>query len=87
MQEHMISYIRPSIEKYVRENPGMRESLTEIYEEKYEKKPIDDNDLYHGLSTIAEEKRTTTNGAWEFYLDSWTSIPWCSDEELQAYYG
>ena len=41
------------------------------------------------VEAIAEkaiECSTTTNGGWEVYLDNHTSIPWCTEDELQEWY-
>lgn len=33
-----------------------------------------------------EHASATTNGGHEVYLDGWTSIPWCSDEQHEAWW-
>lgn len=44
--------------------------------------------LIHEIAEVAIETATTTNGAWEFYLDSslHTSVPWCSEDQHLTYY-
>jgi hypothetical protein len=41
------------------------------------------------ISDHAEQVATTSNGAWDVYLDSegWCEVPFCSDEKAQEYYG
>jgi len=42
--------------------------------------------LLYEIADKAVEYATTTNGGHEVYLDSHTSIPWCSEEEYQTYW-
>lgn len=42
--------------------------------------------LIDAIAEFAIEQGLTTNGGWEVYLDDWTSIPWCSEDEMQAWY-
>jgi len=44
-------------------------------------------DIYcDAIAEHASEYASTTNGGFEVYLDSHTSIPWCSEDEMQAWY-
>ena len=33
-----------------------------------------------------ENENSTTNGGHEVYLDGWTSVPWCSEDQYQEWY-
>ena len=46
----------------------------------------DASTLLQEIADKAVEYATTTNGGHEVYLDSHTSIPWCSKEEYQTYW-
>jgi len=46
----------------------------------------DASTLLQEIADKAVEYATTTNGGHEVYLDSHTSIPWCSEEEYQTYW-
>ena len=38
------------------------------------------------LAELAIEYSATTNGGHEVYLDAYTSVPWCSEDEMLAWY-
>lgn len=42
--------------------------------------------LCNAIAEKAIEYDATTNGGFEVYLDSHTSIPWCDEEDLHAWY-
>jgi len=42
--------------------------------------------MIESIVEFAAEFGCTTNGAWEIYLDSWTSIPWCSEDQRLEWY-
>jgi hypothetical protein len=43
--------------------------------------------LIDAIAEFAIEHGATTNGGWEVYLDGWTSIPFCSEDEKLAWNG
>jgi hypothetical protein len=44
-------------------------------------------DVAQQIATWAiENENSTTNGGHEVYLDGWTSVPWCSDEQVEDWY-
>jgi len=48
-----------------------------------EGKPIYWGPLVERLTEAAIEHGSTTNGGWEFYIDDYTSVPFCEDEDLE----
>lgn len=95
MQHHMFAHIGPSIVSHLDGNcesdEDKREWLIERLEEYgadvYPESALDC--LVDCLCDYVVETATTTNGAFEFYVDSegYTTIPWCSDDEMLAFYG
>ena len=43
--------------------------------------------LVQDIADFAIEGATTTNGGYEVYLDGWTSVAFCTDDQLQAWWG
>jgi hypothetical protein len=46
--------------------------------------------LINAITDFAiEHVSATTNGSWEVYLDRgyWISVPWCTEDELQEWWG
>lgn len=44
-------------------------------------------DLIERIARKAEEYAATTNGGHEFYLDGFTSVAWCTEDEMLAWNG
>ena len=42
--------------------------------------------IVDAIAEHAIEVGSTTNGGHELYLDDWTSVPWCTEDEMQAWY-
>ena len=96
MQQHMFSYIRPSIDQFCKDHC----SLVELYVETCVDGALDGkyvravNACWHlsreamidAIASLAETNATTTNGAFRFYVDDHTTIPWCTEEEYQEYW-
>lgn len=95
MQHNMFSRIAPSILAHLEGNcdgeQGQREWLLERLEEHgadvWAKSSLDS--LIDSLCVYVADVATTDNGGHEFYVDSegYTTIPWCSDDELLTFYG
>ena len=47
---------------------------------------LDASVLLQDIADMAIEYGSTTNGGHEVYLDSHTSIPWCSEDEYHTYW-
>ena len=45
------------------------------------------SELIQYIAMVAEQKSTTTNGAGAFYIDDWTTVPFCSEEVFLAWNG
>lgn len=43
--------------------------------------------IVEAIAEHAIEVGCTTNGGGEVYLDGWTSVPWCTDAEMQDWFG
>lgn len=94
MQNHMFGYIGPSILSYLNENYAgeddrrawLLERLEDNLVDVWDGAPIDS--LVDTLAIEAQNIATTTNGAHEFYLDheGYTTIPWCTEDEMLAFY-
>jgi len=99
LQGHMHQYIAPSIDKASNGEDNPREWLEFRFADQTSNEDCSDYDdrvaiakdlatdtLINSIVDNAIEYAGTTNGAWEVYLDEWTSVPWCSDEECLEWY-
>lgn len=43
-------------------------------------------DIVEVLTEAAIEYGSITNGGWEMYIDGWTTVPWCTDEQRHGWY-
>lgn len=95
MQNHMFGYVGPSIVSYLESNyeddKSKRQWLLERLEEHgadvYAESALDC--LVDTLCDYVVEVATTDNGGHKFYVDAdgYTMIPWCSEDEMLAFYG
>ena len=100
LQSHMHSYVQPTISKHAGEGPERLSQLAAWYadqrwdpdsgDEGYDileakAKTFADDVLIEAIASHAIEEGSTTNGGHEIYLDDWTSLEWCSDEEQEAW--
>ena len=87
LQEHMHEYIAPSIAAYCRENGYL---LSDLCADTIVALTVDTGkgpeEIMNALVEQVKEYATTTNGGHEFYVDGWTSIPWCSEEDMLLWY-
>ena len=51
-----------------------------------EGKPIYWGPLIERLTDAAVQFGSTTNGGHEFYLDGWTTVPWCDEKTKEMWY-
>jgi hypothetical protein len=97
LQSHMQNMVAPSIHHHYGEE--CREALEAIYASQCTDDSCGSWDKYmaraggmawdglvQAIAGKAIEYATTTNGAHEVYLDAWTSIPWCSDDQCLEFY-
>ena len=101
LQTHMQCYIAPSILAEARnqvnpwncEDPEAhaRQWLVDLlaYADCRDRVEIEDMStgcIIEALAQLAIEYSATTNGGHEFYVDAYTTIEWCSEDEMQQYY-
>ena len=101
LQRHMHGLVAPSIDKAARSQPYPKSWAAVKYaDQRWDE--ATGNAGYDGLlehaesmeyDTLVEEvanraiqNSSTTNGGHEVYLDGWTSVPWCSDDEQLIWY-
>lgn len=101
LQSQMHQYVRPSIWHYAQTTPDPEEWLKERYADQRWKEETGDTGyealinqakdlpgdvLLDEVTNSAIEYAGTTNGGHELYLDSWTRIPWCTEEQMLDWY-
>jgi len=101
LQTHMHDHVAPSLHKYAQQQDDPNEWLVTMYVDQRTAMWGEDNVCpdtgtharslsYDALLDMVAERAiehgTTTNGGHEVYLDSHTSIPWCSEDELHEWF-
>ena len=89
LQGHMHEYIAPSIAAYCR---NTEYTLATLYADIFGTDGLagaarrTPEEIMDALVAEVIAYAATTNGGHEFYIDGWTSIPWCSDEVRDLWY-
>ena len=91
LQSHMQCYIAPSILAEAKRQTNTRQWLVDLlaYADCLDHVEVEDMStgrIVEALAKLAIEYDATTNGGQEFYVDAYTTIEWCSDEEMHQYY-
>ncbi len=101
LQSHMHAYVEPSIAKEIAGMVDPHDWLIHRYadqrwngstgEDSYtrlldEADRLPQDTLISVIAEVAIERGRTTNGGHAVYLDDWHSVPFCSDEEMQAWH-
>jgi hypothetical protein len=83
----MHEYIAPSIAAYCRETEY---DLSNLYADTLGEGRLDTGkgpeEIMGELVAQVKAYASTTNGGYEFYIDDWTSIPWCSEEDKNLWH-
>ena len=97
LQTNMHSYIAPTVALRAREADDYADQLATWYadqrwdedtgDEGYDALGLDDETVIHAIADKAIEHGAVTNGGGEVYLDGWTSLEWCSEDDMLAYFG
>jgi len=89
LQGHMHEYIAPSIAAYCRDNGYL---LSDVYADTLgtdghaaaaRRNP---EEIMGELVEAVKAYATTTVGGHAFYIDGWTTVPWCSEEIKNLWY-
>ena len=102
LQQHMHSWVAPSVHKAASEHEDPHEWLalrhadqrwdsdtgTEGYNKlaEYARSHLSYDVLVRDIADHAVEYSTTTNGGWEVYLEEWTTVPWCTEDDMLSWY-
>ena len=101
LQTNMHSWVAPSVDKAAKENECPKSWLADRYaDQRWDEETgnagydmlheraaeMEYDTLLQAVADKAIQNSSTTNGGFEVYLDGWSSVPWCSEDEQLLWY-
>lgn len=95
LDQHMHSYIAPSVAAYAQRQSDplywleatLREQLADPDFDLDNEPVLGTDELANRIAEQAIVYGGTTNGGHEVYLHAWCSVPWCNEDTYQQWYG